>query len=360
MADISSVIQVLALGAFLAGFAGIALVVAGASQGRPVRGGTMMAIGGIVGGIILMIISQGLLVVGPTERAVVFNTLSGDLETPRRSGIHIIIPGVQQTAIYPISQQSYTMSDAGGEGQRLGQDAIRARSRDGQEVRIDLTIIFRLRDDPDALNTVHRDWSNEPGGYLEGLIRPAVRSTTIDVAAGFAAEDIYGIGRETMQERIGERITERLARDGITVTDFLVRDISFSDEFISAIEAKQVEEQRLQRAVTEAERRRAEALGLADAEIERARGTAESRLIQARAEAESLRLISQQIAANPNLIQYSYVQNLSDNINIALVPSNTPFLFDFDSFVDVGGDSFVAPPVPDFNLDEIIDTDEDD
>lgn len=46
--------------------------------------------------------------------------------------------------------------------------------------------------------------------------------------------------------------------------------------------------------------------------------------------------MSEQIAANPSLIQYLYVQNLSDNVNIALVPSNSPFLFDFESLARPG------------------------
>jgi regulator of protease activity HflC (stomatin/prohibitin superfamily) len=152
--------------------------------------------------------------------------------------------------------------------------------------------------------------------------------------------------------QIDERITTRLQESGIEVTDFLVRDINFSAEFIASIEAKQVEEQALQRAVTEAQRRRTEAQGLADADIERARGVAESRLIEARAEAEALRLISQQIAANPSLIQYTYIQNLSDNVSIALVPSNSPFLFDFESLADPDA-NFTAPDVPDVSVDDI-------
>jgi len=346
MGDISGIFQLLALGGFLAGFAGIALIVAASSQGRPVRGGVLLAISGIVAGVALLIVSQGLLVVGPTERAVVFNTISGELETPRESGIHIIIPGVQQRFLYPIGQQNYTMSDTTSEGDRVGADAISSRSVDGQEVRLDVTLLFRLADNADSLNTIHRDWSVQPGGYREGLIRPSVRSIVRDIVAGFEAESIYGVGREQMQADIQERLIESLSPSGIEVTSLLVREINFSTEFIAAIEAKQVEEQALQRAEIERQRRRTEAQGFADAEVERARGDAEARLIEAQAEAEALRLISEQIAANPNLLQYTYIQNLADNINVALVPSNTPFLFDANTFLDLGED-FEPPAVPD-------------
>lgn len=346
MSDLSSVIQFLAFGGFLLGAAGVAMVVSAASQNRPVRPGVMTAIGGLVIGVILLIVSQGLLVVQPTDRAVVFNTVSGQLETPRQPGISIIIPGVQQVFMYPVSQQNYTMSDLNESGQRFGDDAIRARSVDGQEVRIDMTLLFRL--DETQLNEIHQDWSNTPGGYTDGLIRPTVRSIVRDIVAGFQAESIYGIGRDEMQAEIDALLREQLGAEGVIVTSTLVRDINFSTEFINAIEAKQVEEQELQRARTQAERVRTEAAGRAEAAIEEARGEAEAIRVRAEAEAEALRLISAQIAANPNLIQYTYIQNLSDNVSLALVPSNSPFLFDFNSFAEIG-EGFTPPENPDSN-----------
>ena len=345
MSDFSSVIQLLAVGGFLVGFGGIALIVSAASQNRSVRGGVIVTAVGLVAGVLLLVVSQGLLIVEPTQRAVVFNVLSGDLEQPRGSGVNIIIPGVQNPVIYPISQQSYTMSNNTQEGDPNRADAIVARSIDGQEVNLDMTLIFRIADDSATINQLHRDWSDEPGGYREGLVRPVVRSVVRDVVAGFEAEAIYGVGREEMQAEIETRLTERLAEDGIDVRDVLVRDISFSTDFINAIEAKQVEEQQLQRAITQAQRLEREAQGRANATVAEAEGAARARLINAQAEAEALRLVSQQIAANPNLIQYNYIQELGDNISLALVPSNSPFLFDFNQFTELGED-FTAPDVP--------------
>lgn len=345
MGDISGIFQILALGGFLAMFGGVGLVVVAASQGRQVRGGVLLAVAGLVAGVSLLVVSQGLLVVAPTQRAVVFNVLSGDLERPRESGVNIIIPGIQTPFLYPISQQNYTMSDTQGEGDRIGGDAVEARSIDGQQVRIDLTLIFQIRNDAEALNQIHRDWFDQPGGYREGLIRPALRSIVRDVVATFEAEAIYGVGREDMQDEIERRVTESFDTFGLQVTDLLIRNVNFTDQFTDAIERKQIEEQELERARTEAQRVEAEATGRANAAIEEARGEAEAVLIRARADAEALRLVSEQIAANPNLIQYTYVQNLSDNVGLALVPSNTPFLFDANMFQNLG-EGFTAPDVP--------------
>ena len=138
-------IALLGVGA-LAG--GIALAVLAASQGRPVRNGVMLAVAGAVVALVTGVLSQGLLVVQPTERAVVFNTLSGQLETPRSPGTNLILPGVQQPVMYDVSQKQYTMVGTIEDGSRTGDDSVRARTTDGQEVRLDITVELKRQHAP--------------------------------------------------------------------------------------------------------------------------------------------------------------------------------------------------------------------
>lgn len=352
---IDAFVQFIAFAAFLVGFAGIALVVLNATRGNNVRSGVLLAAVGIVLGIVLSIAAEGIVSVGPTERVVKFNALTGNLEEPLGPGIHIVIPGIHQTTTYLVSQQSYTMSNSTNEGNVIGSDAVEARSIDGQAVNVDITVIFRVS--PEFVNTLHENWSTSSEGYTDGLIRPTVRSVVRDVIARFEAENIYGgETRARIQNEIEDALQEELEPQGIEIISVLMRDVNFSQAFINAIEAKQVEEQELARAETAAQRRQTEARGLAEAAIEEARGRAESERIRAEANADvirieaaanadALRVVSEQIAANPNLIQYLYVQNLSDNVNVALIPSNAPFLFDASTFTQLGGD-FSAPDVP--------------
>lgn len=336
--------NVVAAIAFLIGIGGIVLAVMNTSRGQSARMGVLLAIIGLVLGVLSTVVSAGLLSVGPTQRAVVFNVLTGELgDEPLEPGLHVIIPGLQQSFIYPVSRQEYTMSGTSTEGAQAGDDAIQARSIDGQDVFVDVTIIFTIT--PEDVEEVHRNWSDVSQGYLLGLIRPTVRSIVRDVIATAEAEQIFGGSRTEIQAEI-ERITaEELGAEGFTVVSVLIREVNFSDEFINAIERRQVAELDRDRASIEAETARIEAGGRADARIEQARGDAEAVRIQAIAEAEALRLVSEQIAANPNLIQYTYITELSDNVEMILVPSNSPFLFDLASFTDVGSD-FSAPENP--------------
>ncbi|MFN8450210.1 MAG: SPFH domain-containing protein [Anaerolineae bacterium] len=114
---VSSILGIFSLLGFLLFLGGIALVVMASSQGRPIRSGGILAAVGIVVGILFSLVSQGILIVQPTEIAVVFNTLTGQLESPRTAGTHIVVPVIQQVTFLPLNQQEYTMSATPDEGQ---------------------------------------------------------------------------------------------------------------------------------------------------------------------------------------------------------------------------------------------------
>lgn len=347
MGGISGLLGAVALLGFLGFLAGIGLVVVSASQGRPVRGGISLAVAGIVVGLLFSVISQGILIVEPTQVAVIFNTLSGDLEQPRRSGTSIVIPVVQQATIYPIQQQQYTMSGIQEGGQLGADDSVRGRSTDGQEVFLDMTVIYSI--DPSQVNLVHQRWQNR---YRDEFIRPTLRGLGRDVLSRFRAEEIFGQRRTEVGESLTSLMEARMLEEGFILTDLLVRDVTFSPEFSTSIEQREIAQQNRLRAIEEAERVRIQAQGERDAQIARAEGVAQATVLQAVAQAEALRLVSEQIAANPSLIQYEYVQRLAGNIQLALVPSNSPFLFDFNSLAE-GNPNFIAPSVPQPELPEV-------
>ncbi len=341
---IGSLLGALSLLGFLLFLGGVALVVLSASQGRPVRNGAALAVVGIIVGLLFSALSQGVLIVQPTQVAVIVNTVNGELDpNPRRGGTHIVVPVIQQPFQYPLVQQTVTM---GGATNANDSGAVVARSSDGQEVRLDISVIYSV--DPANVNTLHLNWQ---GRYPDEFVVPQARGILRDTVSGYEAADIYAGGREALSAAASERLRNRLAQDGLLLSDLIIRDITFSEQYAQAIEQAQVAAQEAQRArlvvqqrQQEAEQLRVQAEGERDAAISRAEGQAQSTILQARAEAEALRLVSEQIAANPTLIQYQYIQTLADNIRLALVPSNSPFLFDFNS---VAADpNFAAPELP--------------
>ena len=357
MGGISGLLSAVALLGFLLFLAGIGLVVVSASQGRSVRNGIGLAVLGLIGGVILSVISQGIIIVEPQQVAVVFQTLSGELEEPKTSGTHIIVPVLQQATVYDVSVQEYTMSGISSEGAVTGDDAVRVRTIDGQEVFIDMTVLYRV--DPLGVNIVHQRWQQR---YQADFVRPVLRGFVRDVVSRFRAEAVFGESRTEIQQSVETLIRERMQEEGMELNDLVVRNVTFNEEFANSIEQVQIAEQRaleaafrVQEQEQEAERERVKAQGERDANIARAEGEAQAIILRAQGQAEALRLVSEQIAANPSLIQYEYIQSLAPNVNLALVPSNSPFLFDFESLADPDAE-FIAPEVNEGNLPGLTDS----
>ncbi len=348
MGGISQFIGALALAGFLLFLAGIGVAVSAASQNKPIRGGVFLAaLGAILGGVLLFV-SQGIVVVGPAERVVVFNTLGGSLQSPLGPGTHVIIPVFQQPTSYNVAQQNVTMgNEVGGSG-----DPITALTIDGQTVTFDITVLYSVNTDSESLNTLHQRWNVN---YEENFVIPTVRNLAREVVSGYKAADIYGAERGSMEDTMQTRILERFASEGLILTDLQIRDIEFSQAFADAIERAQIAAQEAEQANLRVQQRQAEArqveavaIGEAQAAIARADGEAQATIIRAQAEAEALALISAQLKANPLLIQYQWIVSLAPTVNTAVIPSNSPFLFDFNSITDLpeADENFVPPVVP--------------
>jgi regulator of protease activity HflC (stomatin/prohibitin superfamily) len=142
--------------------------------------------------------------------------------------------------------------------------------------------------------------------------------------------------RTELETAISDKIQAGLIANNIVMSDFLLRNIRFSDEYAAAVEQKQVAEQQAQQAkfVVESKRQEAEqarqtAQGAADAAVIAAKGDAQARLIQAQAEAQANQLISQSLT--PTLIQYQYVLKLAPGVNTIFVPSGNQFILPLPS-----------------------------
>jgi regulator of protease activity HflC (stomatin/prohibitin superfamily) len=136
-----------------------------------------------------------------------------------------------------------------------------------------------------------------------------------------------------MAEQITRELTEVMIDNGLTLVDFVMRDITFTEEYAQSIEQKQIaEQQALQAAFVvnskkqEAEQARQIAQGQADAAVIASRGAAEARLIEAEAEAEALELIAAALEDNPQLIEYQYVLKLAPGVQTIFVPSGNQFI----------------------------------
>ena len=328
--NIVDVIRALAGFAWLAAIGLGVLVITRVGRNQSARGISSTAIAVLIIAGILTILGAGLVFIEPNERGVVvspygFRAPLGYLPEPLAPGLRWIIPG-ERVQIYKISRQTYTMSAVAQEGQVGGDDSIRARTKDGQEVFIDASIIYAI--DTNQVIQLHINWQDR---YENEVVRPAARNAIRDAVSQYGVEEIVSTKRAEMEDLISAAITEKLAQNDLQMVDFLLRDIHFSEEYAAAVEQKQIAEQQAQQAKLvveqrkqEAEQARQVAQGQADAAVIAARGAAEARIIQAEAEARANELLAASLT--PALVQYQYILKLAPGVQTMFVPSGNQFI----------------------------------
>lgn len=255
---------------------------------------------GITIGIILIIIFLlNAIKVVPAGNAGVFELFGNVSDRELSSGLNLINPLGKVTNM-SIRTRDYTMSIAQGEGNRVGDDAIRALTSEGLAVDLDITVLYRLNQDQAA--EVYR---NVGLTYDETIIRPQIRSTIREVIALYTAKDIYSAKRAEAATQIQTQLADSLQTRGITVEQVLLRNVILPNQLANSIEQKLTAEQEsermefiLERETKEAERKRIEAEGQRDAQ----------------------QIINQ--SPTPNYLNYLYIESLKDREGTIYVPTD--------------------------------------
>ncbi len=198
-------------------------------------------------------------------------------------GVQVLFGEVKETVLYEglrfvnplvkinqmsIQTQNYTMSRTSDEGNKVGDDAIRVLSKDGLEVVIDLTVLYKIISG--EAPKIYRELGNE---YEGKVIRPITRTGIREGASQFEAIALFSAKREEFENIIRTKIERELKKRGVILEKMLVRNIGLPESVkesierkITAIQEAQRMEFVLQKEKQEAERKRVEARGVADAQ----------------------------------------------------------------------------------------------
>jgi len=261
---------------------------------------------------IVSLLSLALVFIQPQEVGVVISvtTPGGIRPQPMRPGLHWIIPFLERSVRYPTYWQTYTMSNSPDEGAVLGDDSIRARTSDGQGVRMDCSVIFRI--DMEQAVLIHTDWQNR---YIQDFVRPVIRGVVRTQVSQFKVNEVNSSARRDLEAALNNFLSAEFADKGLILDQFLLRDITFTPEYAASVEQKQIALEGQQQSQYQAEQIRNLAEGRADA-IE----------IEARSQSRALSLIADALEENPELLTYHYVEKLAPNIKVMLVPNNSPLI----------------------------------
>ncbi|UGV39894.1 prohibitin family protein [Methanococcoides orientis] len=257
--------------------------------------------------------------IGAGEVGVKFSQFGGVQDDELGEGLHIVPPWVSVTK-YSVRSEVYTMSARSSEGEVVGDDQINALTNEGLTLGLDISVRYRLI--AEDASEVHKKLGT---GYAEKIIRPTIKSVIREVVSRNTAMEVYGEQRELVATEMVEEMEAALLEDGIIVEEVLLRNVRLPEKVADAIESKLQADQEAQRMVFVKQKEQLEA----ERKIIEANGAANATIVRATGEAEALRLINAELAKNPKLINYKYIQMLEgQEVQTLVVPSDQGIILD--------------------------------
>lgn len=204
-------------------------------------------------------------IVPPGEVAI--KTRLGSIVDSYSEGMHFKLPFFENITRFSIQIQRADIK-------------TQAFSKDLQTMNAHLVVNHRIQKE-----TAVSIYRNLGPAYVSNIVDPAVQEVFKAIAARYSAERVISERNELVLE-INKEVKERLTLKEIVVTDISVTDLDFTDQFLKAVEDKQVAEQQAK---------------MSEKLVEKAKRDAEQAIAKSRGEAEALRMQREQVT--PALIE---------------------------------------------------------
>jgi modulator of FtsH protease HflC len=289
--------------------------------GRPSHGilnfGTAgLAVAAILA-VLLYVISP-FYTVGEYERTVV--TRFGQFDSLAGPGLHFRIPFVNGLETFPIGIQ------------RMQKDHLNTYTVDNQELDALVTLNYRIPEtEVRRVFTTNRDYRANLESFMIDRFKREMGKINITQVAAHRGDVALAVQKSLE--------TEALALFGLSIVDFQINDIRYTEQYRRAVDAaaiakakvEQSEQERRQAEVV-AQRQKIQAEGEANAVREQARGKADGELLlstaQAKgkelvglAEAKALEAQGQALRSNASLIQLEVAKRWSGNLPVNMYGS---------------------------------------
>jgi len=212
-------------------------------------------------------------------------------------GLHFRIPIMQNVEIMEVRTQKFEVLKAN------------AASSDLQVVTTSVALNYHI--DKAKANEVYQkigvNWGDK-------VITPAILESLKATTAKYTAEELI-TKRELVKKELEDSLRERLAVYNLIMETISITNFDFSPDFNAAIEKKVTsqqsklnEEQILGIKQIQAQQALAEAQGQANSKTTLAAAEANATLVKAQAEAQAVKLITEQLAEQPEYVEYIKAQ----------------------------------------------------
>ncbi len=284
----------------------VGLIVLGVAKTVPERTKQIRRVGFILILVFAgMFVMQGLKIINAGEVGV--QIVFGKVQK------HVLMEGINfknpfaDVSHFTIRLKEYTMSSTRGEGNIHGDDSITALTRDNLEIKIDVSIWYAL--DPTKAADIYRSIAKDDLTFMNSIVRPAIRTAIRDVTAELTFTEIIE-AREKFTKDIYSSFQTITDNKGVIGDKVLVRNVTPPPTVKGAIEKKLMQQQEL---------------AAKEYELDKMRKDAEIRRVEAQGIADAQAIIQKKLT--PLYVQYLAIESYkeladSDNTTFVILPTN--------------------------------------
>ena len=247
-------------------------------------------IGVVLGILSLVILFSSVYTVSAGERGVLLTFGKPSMESVGE-GLHFKFPIAQVVKKFEVKTQKI----------ETGADAS---SKDLQDVQTTIALNFHLK--PSFVPSLYQEIGVD---YVDRIIYPSIQESVKAVQAKFTAEELV-TKRPEVRNLIQSTLDEKLDRYYIKVDGFNIINFQFSPEFDKAIEEKVTAEQLKLKA---------------ERDLERIKIEKEQKITQAEAEAQSIRIQSEALKANEDILELRAIEKWDGTLPL-VTGGATPFV----------------------------------
>jgi len=269
---------------------------------------TWLIIPTIILGFLFLIASFGITEV-PAGSVGVITSFGRVNEGTLPSGLTYVVPVMNQVVIIDTRVQVYEFAD------------IEGATSDTQAVRLSGTVNYRV--DGVTAWRLYRDVGID---FATKIFNRPAETALKSIVPKYTAIQVIS-KREEIALAATAMLEPQVEQYGVSVEAFYVSNIGLNVAFLDSVEQKQIAQQETLRAQQLVEKAKQEA----NARIETAKGEAQSAIERARGEAEANRQISASLT--DQVLLSRYIDKLSDNIQVMLVPAGQNTLLDLKSLI---------------------------
>lgn len=205
--------------------------------------------------LLIIFVRSTFKILDPTERGVVFRKYTSGLDVGdvKGEGLNIIAPW-NELIIFDVKEQTIN-------------ETMDVLSKDGLNINLDVSIRFRPK-----YNNVGYLYKAFKTNYIDDLVRPEVRSVVRQIIGQYTPEELIATKRQEIETVIEESTRRRLDSNYVELRALLTRSIKLPESIQRSIQEKVAADQEAQKqkfliekAKLQADQRRIEAQGKADA-----------------------------------------------------------------------------------------------